>query len=309
MRTPADITALFADVHAAVAPHARGLGTVADYIPELARVDPTRFGVYAHTLDGRAAGFGDYGHAFSIQSIVKVVTLTLAYRDLGEALWERVGVEPSGGAFNSLVQLERDRGVPRNPMLNAGALVVVDVLLDLFPDPVAAVLDFLRETSGNPRIDFDRAVAASELATGYRNEAVVQFMRSFGNVRSPLADVMGAYCRLCAIEMDCRDLARAFTYLAARGESPVAGRRVATRSCAKRITAVMQMCGFYDEAGEFAYRVGLPGKSGVGGGIVAVHPGEYAIAVYSPLLNAKGNSVLGKLFLEELTTRVGESIY
>ena len=309
MRTPADITALFADVYARVRPSAEGRGRVADYIPELARVDPERFGVYAVALDGREAGYGGFDRGFSIQSIVKVVTLTLAYRDLGEALWTRVGVEPSGGAFNSLVQLEHDGGIPRNPMLNAGALVVIDVLHDLFPDPLRATLAFLREVAGDEGIAYDEDVAASELATGFRNEAVVQFMRSYGNVRHGLGDVMGTYCRLCAVVMSCRQLARAFTYLAARGESPVAGRRVVTRSCAQRISAVMQMCGFYDEAGEFAYRVGLPGKSGVGGGIVAVHPGEYAIAVYSPRLNAKGNSVLGRAFLAELTTVLGESIY
>lgn len=309
MRTEADIAALFATLHARVAPGALGQGNVADYIPELAHVDPDRFGVFAYALDERAAGYGDYRHAFSIQSIVKVITLTLAYREIGERLWARVGVEPSGGAFNSLIQLENDRGIPRNPMLNAGALVVVDVLLELFDDPFTEVLRFLREVSGNPAIDYDRGVAASELATGHRNEAVVQFMRSFGNVRHSLPDVIGLYCRLCAIEMSCEDLARAFTFYAGRGHSPVTGAEVVSRGCAKRMTAIMTMCGFYDEAGEFAYHVGLPGKSGVGGGIVAVHPGEYAIAVYSPRLNEKGNSVLGRYFLEALTTVVGESIY
>lgn len=309
MRTEADIASLFAEIHGRVAPRAAGKGDVADYIPELARVNADRFGVFAYTLDGRAAGFGDYAHAFSIQSIVKVVTLTLAYQRMGERLWRRVGVEPSGGAFNSLIQLEHDDGIPRNPMLNAGALVVVDVLLELFDDPLEEVLRFLRETSGNPAVDFDRSVAASELATGHRNEALVQFMRSYGNIRHRRDTVVGIYCRLCAIAMSCEDLARTFSFFAGRGRSPVTGARVVSQPCAKRMTAIMTLCGFYDEAGEFAYRVGLPGKSGVGGGIVAVHPGEYAIAVYSPPLNRKGNSVLGRYFLEELTTIVGESIY
>ena len=309
MRTPDQIAALLEDVYEATVPACAGAGTVANYIPELGLVDADRFGAYVAAVDGREAGYGDRELGFSIQSIAKVFSLVLAYDLLGEELWRRVDVEPSGGAFNSLIQLELDGGIPRNPMLNAGALVVADVLACGLPDPKAAILDFVRLVAGDEAIDFDEAVARSELATGYRNEAVVQFMRDFGNVTAPLGEVMDLYCSLCSLRLSCRQLAHAFGFLANRGRVPRTGRRVIGPSKAKRINAIMLLCGFYDEAGEFAFRVGLPGKSGVGGGIAAVHPGEYAVAVYSPRLNDRGNSLAGMAFLEGLTTRVEESIF
>ena len=309
MRTPAEIERLLAATHAASVPARAGEGTVANYIPELGLVEPDRFGAYIAAVDGREAGFGESDFGFSIQSIAKVFSLVLAYDLLGEDLWRRVGVEPSGGAFNSLIQLELDGGIPRNPMLNAGALVVADVLASRLVDPKAVVLAFLRQVAGDESIAYDEQVARSELATGFRNEAVVQFMRDFGNVDAPLERVMDFYCHLCALRLSCRQLAHAFGFLAHRGVVPRTGERVLSASKTKRINAVMLLCGFYDQAGEFAFRVGLPGKSGVGGGIAAVHPGEYAVAVYSPRLNERGNSHAGMAFLEELTTRVEESIF
>ena len=309
MRSIDEIAGLLAEVRSATEPACRGAGTVANYIPELGLVEPDRFGAYVATVDGREAGHGQYDHAFSIQSVAKVFSLAMAYDLLGEELWRRVDVEPSGGAFNSLVQLEYDAGIPRNPMINAGALVVADVLVSRLPDPKSALLAFVRRVTGDASVGFDEAVAASELATGFRNEAVVQFMRDFGNVDASLEAVMDFYCHLCALAMSCRQLARAFGFLANRGVVPGSGERVLSASKAKRINAIMLLCGFYDEAGEFAFRVGLPGKSGVGGGIAAIHPGEYAVAVYSPRLNPRGNSVAGMAFLEALTTAVEESIF
>ena len=284
-------------------------GSRPTYIPQLANVNPDRFAAYLLTVEGAGAGIGEYDHRFSIQSIAKVISLVLAYELLDSNLWSRVSVEPSGGAFNSLVQLEHNAGIPRNPMLNAGALVVADVLVCALDDPKQRVLDFVRELCDDPSITYDERVAQSELKTGFRNEALVQFMRGFNNILAPLPELMDFYCHLCALSLSCQQLARAFGFLANRGRNPLTGQQVCSPSHSKRVNAIMQLCGFYDEAGEFAFRVGLPGKSGVGGGIVAVHPGEYAVAVYSPRLNPKYNSVMGTAFLEQLTTLIERSIF
>lgn len=304
------LTELLEQARHVTAPACVGQGEVATYIPELADVDANRFGVWLASHEaGCAAGFGDCDYRFSIQSIAKVIALAMVYETVGDGLWNRVGVEPSGGSFDSLIQLEYDAGKPRNPMLNAGALVVADVLVSTLDDPKAAVLAFVRELCGDDSVEYDTEVAASELATGFRNEALVQFMRDFDNVTAPLPELMDFYCHLCSLSMSCRQLADAFGFLANRGVAPATGRQVLSASRTKRVNAIMQLNGFYDEAGEFAFRVGLPGKSGVGGGIVAVHPGAYTVAVYAPRLNAKGNSVAGMAFLEELTTRMETSIF
>ena len=308
--TTPQLSDLLKEVRLQTAPACVGQGEIASYIPELANVDANRFGVWLASHEaGCSAGFGDCDHRFSIQSIAKVIALTMVYNTVGASLWNRVGVEPSGGSFDSLIQLEYDKGKPRNPMLNAGALVVADILVSTLDDPKATVLEFVRKLCGDDSIDYDEQVAASELATGFRNEALVQFMRDFDNIASPLSELMDFYCHLCAITMSCRQLADAFGFLANRGVAPVTGKRILSASRTKRVNAIMQLNGFYDEAGEFAFRVGLPGKSGVGGGIVAVHPGAYSVAVYSPRLNEKGNSVAGMAFLEELTTRMETSIF
>lgn len=284
-------------------------GAVANYIPELAGVAPDRFGMYLAGIDGAGHGTGDCEQRFSIQSVAKVLSLALAFELEEERLWERVGVEPSGTAFNSLVQLETENGIPRNPFINAGALVICDVLASRLRDPRGAILEFVRNLSGTPDVDFSATVAASEKRTGFRNRAHINLMKAYGNINNDTEQVLELYFDLCSIEMSCAELARTFLFLAAQGENPLTGERVLSTSRAKRINAIMLLCGFYDEAGEFAFRVGLPGKSGVGGGIVAVHPGEYSIAVWSPRLNHKGNSVKGMKALELLTTRTGSSIF
>lgn len=284
-------------------------GTVADYIPELAKVPAGKFGVQATTIDGREFQFGDADEGFSVQSIAKVFSLIMAYQRENQELWKRVGVEPSGTPFNSLVQLERDLGIPRNPMMNAGALVVCDVLMGYLADPKRDLLAFVRSLANDKSIGYNETVAASERAHSTRNRALIEFMRSFGNIHHPTERLLDFYCSLCSLEMSCAQLSRAFLFLANRGISPLTGLRVLNTSMTKRINAVMQLCGLYDEAGEFAFRVGLPGKSGVGGGIVAIHPGDYAITVWSPPLNKKGNSQHGMAFLEKFTTSVGNSIF
>jgi len=284
-------------------------GKVATYIPELGNVSPDKFGVYLRTVAGETFHSGDSHELFSIQSIAKVLLLALAYKTIGIKLWERVGVEPSGNPFNSLVQLEYDSGIPRNPLINAGALVVCDVLMSEFSDAPAELLTFIREITGNEKIDFNARIANSEKENGYRNVALSNFLKSFGNIHHDCEEVLDFYFKLCSIKMSCKDLADTFMFLANNGRSPDRKRNILTPSEAKRLNAIMMTCGFYDEAGDFSYRVGLPGKSGVGGGIVAVYPNNYSIGVWSPKLNEKGNSYLGIEFLERFTSETGLSIF
>ncbi len=284
-------------------------GKVASYIPELAKVPSDKYGMHLYDLSGNNYCFGDSNERFSIQSISKVFTLALSMKVVGDKLWNRVGVEPSGDPFNSLSQLENDSGIPRNPFINAGALVVADVLVSYFSNPKAALLAFLHEITGNDSIDYDSVVAASEQSEGYRNYAMVNYLKSFGNIENDVEDVLDFYFHQCSLAMSCRELANAFIIFANNGTVIGSDREFLTGRQVKRINALMQTCGFYDEAGEFSFEVGLPGKSGVGGGIVAVHPDRFAVAVWSPPLNPKGNSALGMASLERLTTLTGFSIF
>ncbi|MEK7455672.1 glutaminase [Sphingobium sp. PAMC28499] len=304
-----DLTALIDDIVAAMARETER-GTVASYIPELAKVDAGQFGIAIATADGRLLTGGDADTGFSIQSISKVFALTLALGKVGDQLWDRVGREPSGNAFNSIVQLEQEHGIPRNPFINAGAIVVADVNLGGHQPRVAIgeMLRFVRYLAGDDAIRINEEVAASETATGYRNMALANYMRAFNNVRHPVDLVLGSYFHQCAIEMSCRQLALAGRYLMLDGRHPEGG-RVVSPSRARRINALMLTCGHYDASGDFAFRVGIPGKSGVGGGILAIVPGRAAIAVWSPGLNASGNSALGTKALEMLARRTGWSVF
>ena len=295
-------------VHREIQPWIGG-GEVARYIPELARVSPRKFGMAVVTVDGQAYAVGDADERFSIQSISKLFACTLAFQLLGDELWKRVGREPSGTAFNSLVQLETERGKPRNPFINAGALVVTDVLARRFVRAETAVVEFLRRLIAVPDLDYDPRVALSELEHGKRNRAIAHLIDSFGNMRMPPDLVVEAYCRQCAISMSCLELARAGLFLANGGVAPITGERILDPSSAKRLSALMLTCGTYDAAGDFVYRVGLPAKSGVGGGILAVLPGEMAVCVWSPGLDANGNSYAGVEALERMTTYTGRSIF
>lgn len=284
-------------------------GVAASYIPELAKVDPDKLGIHLSHVDKGDFYQGDSQERFSIQSISKVFSLTLAIKLIGGELWSRVGVEPSGTAFNSLVQLEAENGIPRNPFINAGAIVVCDVLITYLNNPKVELLDFVRKIANNPGLEYNPKVAESEKQTGDRNKALIYLMRDFRNIHNDVDDVLDLYFYLCSIEMNCCELAHSFMYLVTGGVDLASGEMIVSPSQAKRINAVMQLCGFYDEAGEFSFKVGLPGKSGVGGGIVAVHPGKYAIAVWSPRLNKKGNSYMGMKVLELFTTKTEDSIF
>lgn len=284
-------------------------GEVASYIPELSKVDGSKFGVHLYCIDGSHHSFGDSQERFSIQSISKVFTLTLAMRMLGDELWDRMDVEPSGNAYNSLFQLERENGIPRNPFINSGALVLSDILISEYENPKDEILKFVRKISGVETIDFDEKVASSEKLHGHRNTALVNLMKSFGNINNNVYEVLDVYFYQCSIAMSCEELANAFMVYANEGELLHSGEEILAPVKVQRINALMQTCGFYDEAGEFAFRVGLPGKSGVGGGIVAIHPEKYSAAVWSPKLNERGNSLLGMETLERLTSKTGLSIF
>ncbi len=284
-------------------------GKVATYIPELGNVDPNKFGVHLTKIDGVECSFGDSNEKFSIQSIAKVLALTMAYKLENEKLWKRVGVEPSGTPFNSLVLLEHNKGIPRNPLINAGAIVVCDILISRLENPKQELLDFVREVPGFENINFNPIVVASEKSMGYHNASLINLMKAYGNIENDIDTVLDFYFNLCSIEMTCKELSHTFLLFANDGILPKTNKRIISESKSKRINAIMQLCGFYDEAGQFSFRVGLPGKSGVGGGIVAVHPDHYSIAVWSPKLNTKGNSWLGMRFLERFTTETELSIF
>lgn len=303
-----DFQAILEDIAQQVRP-LTAEGKVADYIPMLARVPRDKFAMAVATLDGRVYSVGDADESFSIQSISKVYTLTLALEAIGEALWARVGREPSGSAFNSLVQLESERGIPRNPLINAGAHVVADVLLSQAGDARARLLDFVRLRADDPSVQDDPDVAQSENLTGFRNRALANFLKSFGNLQHSVDAVLDFYFFQCSLAMSCNDLARGFSFLANRGVCPWTHETVLTASQAKRIGALMLTCGTYDAAGDFAYAVGIPAKSGVGGGIVGIIPNQLSVAVWSPALNAKGNSLAGTAALELFTTKTGMSVF
>lgn len=303
-----DYQAIFREISAEIKKF-DDLGEVATYIPELRNVDVRKLGAHLTTIENNHFCFGDSNERFSIQSIAKVLSMTLALKLVGEPVWDRVGVEPSGSAFNSLVQLEYEKGFPRNPLINAGAIVICDILLDCIDDPKAGILDFIRSITGQTSIGYSLSVAESEMRTGYRNYSLANLMKGFGTIHNDIDSVLDVYFHLCSIEMTCKELSQTFLFLAADGVNPINNEVVVNPGRSKRINSVMQMCGFYDEAGEFAFRVGLPGKSGVGGGIIAIHPGNYSIGVWSPKLNPKGNSYQGMKILELLTTKTQLSIF
>lgn len=284
-------------------------GRVASYIPELAKVPAEQFGMAVVTVDGQVFSTGAAEQRFSIQSISKLFALLLALQTEGDGVWQRVGREPSGTAFNSLVQLESEQGLPRNPFINAGALVITDILCTRFATPENALTELLRRLSGSRSVDYNLRVAQSERRHSDRNAAMAHFMRSFGRIANPVERVLDAYCSHCAIEMNCIELARAVLLLADHGRLPGSDEALLSASLAKRVNALMLTCGTYDAAGDFAFRVGLPAKSGVGGGIVALIPGLCGLCVWSPGLDANGNSLAGVQALELFTTLSGRSIF
>ncbi|WP_234414003.1 glutaminase [Ideonella sp. A 288] len=302
-----DFQGILDDINAQIRPLLGTGGRVASYIPALARVSPHQFGIALRTCDGQEAAAGDSATPFSIQSMSKVFTLTLAIRSLGETLWHRIGREPSGSPFNSLVQLETERGIPRNPFINAGAIAVADRLLTQ-GDAKAEILGLLSSLCGDS-IRIDPEVAQSEADTGFRNAALANFMKGFGTLDNDPSHVLDVYFNQCAIAMNCLQVARAAGYLCRDGAHPYDGSPLISETQARRVNALMLTCGTYDAAGEFAFRIGLPCKSGVGGGIMAVVPDRLSLCVWSPALDPTGNSHLGRLALELFVARTGLSVF
>ena len=303
-----DYQQILENIYQAIQPYAKE-GKQADYIPALAKVDPDQFGMCLHTIYGEVYSIEKADTRFSIQSISKVFALAMCLSLKGDDLWKRVGKEPSGTAFNSLVQLEVEKGIPRNPFINAGAIVMADILLSHLENPEEELLAFVRAVSGDETISYNEEVAISEREKGYLNAAIANLLKYHGSIENDIERVLHFYFLMCSIEMSCRELSKAFMAFANhRRKFNYAGIKL-TASQVKRMNAIMQTCGFYDEAGEFAYLVGLPGKSGVGGGIVAIYPLQYSVAVWSPRLNSKGNSVMGIKALELLTTETQASIF
>ncbi|GGC96853.1 glutaminase [Vreelandella lutescens] len=286
-------------------------GKVADYIPQLAHVDPSQFAISLATVEGDRFSAGCATTPFSIQSISKVFTLTIALGKWGDGLWSKVGREPSGDPFNSIVQLEHEGGKPRNPFINAGAIAVVDAIM-MGHEPketLAEILSFVRYIADDNSICFDHQVAASEMEHKHRNASLAHFMKAFGRLRHDVDKVLGTYFHQCAIAMSSDQLAHAGLFLASDGVNRPSNLRVVSPQRARRINSLMMMCGHYDASGEFAFRVGLPGKSGVGGGILAIAPGRGSLAVWSPGLDRYGNSLLGARALEMFVQRTGWSVF
>lgn len=287
-------------------------GKVADYIPALANVDPNQFAMSITLFDGTQYHVGKIDTLFSVQSISKVFTLTLALKFYGPKLYERVGVEPSGNPFNSLVQLEYEHGKPRNPFINAGAINVTDALVTEYKNSTNAykeVIDFIKLIADDDSINSNEIVEKSEMKFGHRNLALSNLMKSFKNFDNEVEDVVKLYFKHCSIEMNTKMLSRSMLYLANHGIDPITKKTYISAQRAKRINAIMLTCGHYDASGDFAFSVGLPGKSGVGGGIVAIVPKVMGISVWAPGLNAQGNSLVGTMALKLFTDKTGLSIF
>ena len=284
-------------------------GKVADYIPALANVSPKLMGVSVATIDGKVVGAGDYQRAFSIQSISKVFGLVMAMNRLGDSLWQRVNMEPSGQPFNSIIQLEWEKGIPRNPVINAGALLVADVLASHFSASKLAFVSFLRKLANDEKIQIDTSVYQSELSHGNRNAALAYLMKSFGNIEAEIPDVLSHYFTQCSVAMSCQQLAQSLLFLANKGIDPRTKKRICSPKDAHRVNAILSTSGMYDQSGEFAFSVGLPAKSGVGGGVIAIVPNYGVICTWSPPLNKFGNSVVGVNLVAGIAQELGLSIY
>ena len=305
---------VLADVLAEIATEMASItnrGKLADYIPELAKQNLASFAMVVASNDGTFHSIGQTLESFSLQSVSKVFTLTMALGGHGDALWKRVGREPSGSAFNSIVLLEHEQGIPRNPFINAGAIAVTDLICAGHEprESIAEILRFIRYLADDDTIVVDDAVAKSETRTGHRNFALAHYMKSCGNLANPVDKTLGVYFHQCAVAMNCQQLAMAGRFLAHEGQHPQTGAQVISVERTRRINALMLTCGQYDGSGDFAFRVGLPAKSGVGGGILAIVPGKASIAVWSPGLNEYGNSLLGTLALERLADGMGWSVF
>jgi glutaminase len=304
----ADATSLLTRIAKQVRP-LLSQGQLPKYIPQLTRVNKIQFGMAFVTLDGQEAFAGDAEVPFSIQSISKLFALMLALERVGDDLWGRVGKEPSGMPFNELVQVDQEAGAARNPFINAGALVITDVLCSSFAQPELALLQTLRQSAGDERVDIDQAVMRSERETCDRNAAIAHLLKSYGRIDNSVHTVLDTYCRQCALTMSSRQIARSALPLATvDGLSSHSTRERLSAAQRHSVNALMLTCGTYNAAGDFAARVGLPMKSGVGGGIVAVIPGIGSVCAWSPGLDSAGNSLAAGRAIELFARQTGLSV-
>lgn len=285
------------------------VGMVADYIPELAQINPSWFGISVATVNGQIYDVGDCQELFTIQSISKAFIYGLALEDHGrEHVLSKVSVEPTGDAFNSIM-LDEKTNRPYNPMVNAGAIATTDLIKgSTATERLKRILDMFRRYTGRT-LSVDMPVALSEQATGDRNRAIAYLMKNFGMISDRIEETLNLYFQQCSIQVTCHDLAVMAATLANRGSNPVTGEQAIDSRYIQDVLSVMHTCGMYDYAGEWAYRVGIPAKSGVGGGIVAVVPGKLGIGVFSPRLDVKGNSVRGIKVCEDLVRDFGLHLY
>lgn len=287
-------------------------GRPAAYIPELSKADPKQLGVAVVHRNGECWRSGDYNIAFTIQSISKVAALMLAVMDRGEEyVFSRVGMEPTGDPFNSIIKLETiHTAKPFNPMINAGAIAVDSLILGQnTEDRLNRLIGFIRELCHNDKIWFDEGVYKSESMTGFRNRALANFMKDAGIIEGEVEEVLDLYFKQCSVKVNAVDIAMMGAVLAGDGISPVTGESLIPRGIARLVKTFMVTCGMYDASGEFAVRVGLPAKSGVGGGIMATVPGKMGIGVFGPALDEKGNSAGGTKVLEYISNRLDLSIF
>ncbi|WMJ78130.1 MULTISPECIES: glutaminase A [unclassified Sedimentibacter] len=287
-------------------------GKVATYIPELAKANPGDLGVCLVTLDGREYSAGDYSKKFTMQSISKVLTFILSLMDNGEKkVFEKVGMEPTGESFNSIVDLElKNIHKPYNPMINAGAIATTSLLAGTsVEEKTERILDLARKLANNPEIQINNSVYLSEKLTGDRNRSIAYFMKSFNIIDGSVEEILDVYFKQCSIEVNCRDIADMGSVLANDGVSPKTGKSIVPKHICRIAKTIMSTCGLYDASGEFAVHIGIPAKSGVGGGIMGAVPKRMGIGVYGPALDEKGNSIAGIQILKELSDKLDLQIY
>ena len=287
-------------------------GKVADYIPELGKANGDDLSIAIYYPDGSCISAGDIERKFTLQSISKVISLALVLVDRGfQYVFHRVGMEPTGDPFNSIVRLEiADVSKPLNPMINAGALAVTHMIKgNSIEERFERLLNFIRKITNNPEIDYCQKVAQSEFETAYLNRSLGYFLKQHGLINEDIEDLLDLYTKQCAIEMNCLDLAKIGVVFAMGGIDPSNGNRILPLDIARICKTFMVTCGMYNASGEFAIKIGIPAKSGVSGGVLGAVPGKFGIGVFGPALDDKGNSIAGIKLLELLSQKYHLSIF
>ncbi len=281
-------------------------GKNADYIPALAQVDPNLFGIVLVTTDGKVYSAGDVTSEVSIQSISKVFTMAKVIEESGpQALVDNIGVDATGQVFNSIVAIEQYKGAEMNPLVNAGAITTTSMVNGATYDDVwRSIISYYSDFAGRA-LSVNQDVYTSEAATNQRNQAIAELMFAYGHIKSNPAQATDLYTKQCAVSVNAKDLAVMAATLAGAGRNPLTQRQVMRAEHVPQVLAVMATAGLYDDSGKWLYLTGLPAKSGVGGGIIAVSPGKFGIAVISPPLDAAGNSVRAQKAIADISNALG----